>query len=74
MSKPKYNIRRLLYTRPGKFNANKYALCIETGLSERTLDRYMKVPQDSFFSIDSDLLYKMADFFKINPTDLLNVN
>lgn len=69
---PKYKIRKFLLSLPGQNNSNKYALCIFLGISEKTLDRWATTEKQSEFSITSDLLYKMAEFFKCTPNELIN--
>lgn len=69
----KYSIRTLLLHLPGKnsFTQNKYLLCAALDISERTLDRWINTKREERFSIPSDHLFLIADFFKCTIEALL---
>lgn len=69
----KYRIRALLLNFPNQnsFMQNKYALCIALDISERTLDNWIKTPSAARFSIPSDHLFKIANFFQCTIDALL---
>jgi DNA-binding Xre family transcriptional regulator len=69
---PKYNIRRRLLEMEGRLLINKYQLCIFADVGERTLDKYTEVNMGDAYSIPSDKLFKIADFFDCQPAELLN--
>lgn len=69
---PKYAIRRFLYSLPGEIMQNRYKVCIEVGITEKTLDNWMNCEKQAKFSIPSDALFKLADIFKCEIKELIN--
>lgn len=68
----KYNIKKKLHDLPGKPRSNKYLLAARIDISERTFDSWLNTLKTDRFSIPSDALYIIADFFKCTPDQLLN--
>ena len=68
----KYNIKKRLLKLPGSFTTNRYKLCIEVDIHDRTLTRYMSITKADKFSIPSDQFYLIAHFLGCNPDELLN--
>jgi hypothetical protein len=71
---PKYTIRRLLRELPGGIMTNRYKLCIEVGIGDRSLDNWMNYPATGEWSIPSDKLFKLKKFFNCELSDLINAN
>lgn len=69
---PKYNIKRRLLDVPGKFQHNKYKLCIEANITERTFDKYLDTEKSDEYSIPSDKLKAIATFFNCTMDQLIN--
>ncbi|GEM_PF-2962803 len=68
----KYSIMRKLKEMPGTYRDNCYSLCLHIGISVRTLDNWMKYTIDSKSSIPLETAYKIANFFKCTPDELMN--
>lgn len=69
---PKYNIGYRLRKMEGRYQLNKYDLCIKIDISERTLDKWIDTSKDEKFSIPSDALINIASHFNCTLTDLIN--
>jgi hypothetical protein len=69
---PKYNIEDRLRKLPGRYQHKKYELAILVDKSERTIDYWLNVKTGDSFSIPSDELIKISNFFKCSITDLIN--
>lgn len=68
----KYNLKKRLLKLPGDFVTNRYKLCIELLISDKTLGRWMNFTKDEGKRIPEDKLYLVAYFLGCNPDDLVN--
>ena len=69
----KYRLAELIKKQQtGMFRDNCYLICIHLGISTKTLENWMKIKKDERSSIPSDSLFGLAEYFSVNPSDLLN--
>jgi hypothetical protein len=69
---PKYSLKRLIAHLPGKITTNRYMICIELEITERTLDNWCNTEKGDKFSIPSDQFLALAKIFKCEPSQLIN--
>ena len=72
MSNLKFNIRKRLYQMPGPYQDNLFRLCSAVGANYYTVCLWARLKKEEKYNVHPDNLYKIADFFKCNPSDLIN--
>ena len=71
-SETKYTIRVKLVTLPGSITENTMRMCLHVGITLTTARRWIVAKKQDRFSIPVDQFYKLAEFFKCQPNDLIN--
>ncbi|TKB96868.1 hypothetical protein [Pedobacter cryophilus] len=69
--KKKYTIGEHLKKAPGSYSENQYKMCLATGVTLRTLEKYINLPYGSGKSMSSDLFFNVVEYLKINQNELL---